>query len=479
MKKINYYKMSSVNETNGNAVNLIEEKNKKIEELRKIYNEINMKNKKIKENIEKLNQSLSPRTNRAILIKKEDIVLLWNSIGNKCSKLLKGFESKPKIIFCVVNQIFCIVSESIKKFINDLYVQFSLVLCASYTNAIVHQTVNECIKENIDNLFFDNSTNSDISTNALINKVILYVKNVLHLGTEFNNEIIFELITSITKIIIYTEIYNDQIIIPYMKCDDISKIELNLRNFTEEEELNSIFKCGISERKGYIVIDTPKLKNGFAFTKEMRPIVILHSTHSNKSSKNININKISKLKIDKKLLSFNSVLLSNRSPHTPKETKLQMFLKKCSQKKKEGNNGNKSLKTEIQSKRSKNLYPNKNEFLFIKTEHNSFFESSRLKGRNTNQTEETNCTNNNIDSTNTFTKQSKLTGFISKTKQNLIQKEFRNIQKHLAYMNSNSSIKTCVTHRAKDIKSKSIPKGIKPYCSSPNVIKRNHFVNKL
>ena len=36
--------MSSVNETNGNAVNLIEEKNKKIEELRKIYNEINMKN---------------------------------------------------------------------------------------------------------------------------------------------------------------------------------------------------------------------------------------------------------------------------------------------------------------------------------------------------------------------------------------------------------------------------------------------------
>ena len=78
--------MSSVNETNGNAVNLIEEKNKKIEELRKIYNEINMKNKKIKENIEKLNQSLSPRTNRAILIKKEDIVLLWNSIGNKCSK---------------------------------------------------------------------------------------------------------------------------------------------------------------------------------------------------------------------------------------------------------------------------------------------------------------------------------------------------------------------------------------------------------
>ena len=122
MKKINYYNMSSVNETNGNAVNLIEEKNKKIEELRKIYNEINMKNKKIKENIEKLNQSLSPRTNRAILIKKEDIVLLWNSIGNKCSKLLKGFESKPKIIFCVVNQIFCIVSESIKKFINDLYV---------------------------------------------------------------------------------------------------------------------------------------------------------------------------------------------------------------------------------------------------------------------------------------------------------------------------------------------------------------------
>ena len=162
MKKINYYNMSSVNETNGNAVNLIEEKNKKIEELRKIYNEINMKNKKIKENIEKLNQSLSPRTNRAILIKKEDIVLLWNSIGNKCSKLLKGFESKPKIIFCVVNQIFCIVSESIKKFINDLYVQFSLVLCASYTNAIVHQTVNECIKENIDNLFFDNSTNESL-----------------------------------------------------------------------------------------------------------------------------------------------------------------------------------------------------------------------------------------------------------------------------------------------------------------------------
>ena len=471
--------MSSASESNGNAVNLIEEKNKKIEELKKIYNEINMKNTQNKENIEKLNQSLSPRTNRNIFLKKEDIVLLWNSISKNCSKLLKDFESKPKIIFCFVNQIFCIISESIKKFINDLYVQFSLVLCASYTNSIVHKTVNECIKENIDKIFFDNSTNNDISTNALLKKVIFYCKNVLHLDNELKNDIITELINTIKKIIIYTEIYNDQIVIPYKKCDDITSIELNLQNFSEESELNEIFHCGMGERKGFLVLDTPKLKNGFAFTKEMRPIVILLPTHSNKSSKNIIMNKISKLKIDKKLFSFNSVLLSNRSPHTPKETKLQMFLKKCSQKKKESNNGNKSLKTEIPSKRSKNLYPNKNEFLFIKTEHNSFFESSRLKGRNTNQTEETNCTNNNIDSTNTFTKQSKLTGFISKTKQNLIRKELRNIQKHLAYMNSNSNMKACVTHRANDIKSKSIPKCIKPYCSSPNVIKRNHYVNKL
>ena len=439
---------------------MIKEKDKKINELQMQYDEIMKKNDKIKRNLEQLKKAISStKENNNELFSfrwtKDEIIFIWNDLfQNNIKHFVKDCELSHKTTFCLINQLFFIIQQNIQKYIQSLYQKFASVFRLPQDGAKCNEIqaiVNNFIKDNFGKIFIHNNSRDELNNEKIIDEFFAFFrlqfkkeiskKMIQQISKNKNNFI--KIIIQIKTLIYFRELSETKIIFSIQNSKKEDTISISKINFKKFINISSFETNENNEDiNGIIILDPPKLQNGFLYSTEMLPIVYISHPQEKKI---INpLEKIfDKLKIEKIL----SNIHENLTTRNPRETKLTLFLKnkkKTTQKTGKSSN-NKSVKTEVITKKSKNIYPlkivkdNKKSYksLYNYYEHENFSESlSNLKGRNMNQTDETMCTlNNNNNNENYYqitSRTSDFNNYISKVKdkfQKLIEKKFQNCSK--------------------------------------------------
>lgn len=436
---------------------IVKEKNQIINELQMEYDKVIEKNDKIKRSLEQLKKTVNQTKAKnhepfSFHWTKEEIILIWKDLfQNNIKHFVKDCELSYKDAFCLINQLFFIIQQDIQKYIQSLYQKIASVFGLPQGDAKCNEIqaiVNNFIKDNFEKKFIHNNPRDELNNEKIINDYFEFLslqfqkeiaKQIIK-KISMNNNNFIKIITQIKTLIFFQEIGETKIIFSIQNLKKEDTITISKINYTKFINISFFDKKENNENiNGVIILEPPKLQSGFLYSTEMLPIVYI--CHPQKRKNISPLEKIfDKLKIEQIL----SNIHENLTTRNPRETKLTLFLKNKKNKthKTEKNKNNKSVKTEIITKKSKNIYPfkdNKKSYksLYNEYEQEKFSRSlSNLKGRNMNQTEETMCTlNNNNNNDNYYqitSRTSDFNNYILKVKdklQKFIKKKFINSSK--------------------------------------------------
>ena len=307
IKNINDIKKKSYELKNNHCINnldndLLKEKDKKIEALKKQCEELKKQLKiKNKEQLCMLNKSnnfdnnnFNTSTNFPV---KNEIKKTWEELALvSILDAFIDFESEPEKIFHIISEMILIMDKLISDLCREIYEKVCLSLNIPVNDKKfindIEKISRPLIKEHLNKIFIDTESQTFIEKFIHLFQNSLKNNNIVQKDNDTIKQIIqseefIQITKKIKDILLYTKFNDQQLyfkIEPDIKKRKVEKIIIN-NNINDKNKYLIINNNNLLNCPGIVILNPPVMKNGFPLNNDFKIIIMLINENNYKQFK--------------------------------------------------------------------------------------------------------------------------------------------------------------------------------------------------